>query len=55
MAWYGKFETAVSIDGNPWRILEGYETATEANKGHIKYENMSSKMNFPMLYAIIFS
>ena len=43
MAWYGNYETAVSIDSNNWRILEGYETAQQATKGHGKYENMSKQ------------
>lgn len=25
LAWYGNYETAVSIDRNDWRIVEGYE------------------------------
>ena len=41
LAWYGNYETAVSIDGEPWRILEAYETAKQAIEGHKKYENMS--------------
>lgn len=43
LAWYGKYETAVSIDGEPWRILEGYGTAPDAVQGHNKYENMSKR------------
>ena len=48
MAWYGNYETAVSIDGNDWRILEGYETEQQAREGHSKYENMSKQelLNF---------
>lgn len=41
MAWYGKYETALSIDGSSWRILEGYSTKEEAERGHNKYLNMS--------------
>ncbi len=43
MAWYGNYETAVSIDGEDWRILEGYETPQQAIEGHSKYENMSKQ------------
>ena len=48
MALYGNYETAVSIDGNDWIILEGYETEQQARKGHSKYENMSKQelLNF---------
>ena len=42
-AWYGNFETAISIDGEAWNIAEGYETAKQAVKGHEKYENMSKE------------
>ena len=42
-AWYGKYETAISIDGEAWNIAEGYETAKQAVKGHEKYENMSKE------------
>ena len=41
LAWYGNYEAAVSIDGEPWRILEGYATAKQAIEGHNKYEKMS--------------
>lgn len=48
LAWYGRYETAASIDGCPWRILEGYETAKDAINGHNKYEKMSKEelLNF---------
>lgn len=42
-AWYGNYETAVSIDKMPWKILEGYDTEEQAVKGHEKYENMSKE------------
>ena len=42
MAWYGKYETAIRLEGGfNWRIAEGYETEEEARKGHEKYVNMS--------------
>ena len=42
MAWYGKYETAIMLEGNfEWRIAEGYETEEEARIGHEKYVNMS--------------
>lgn len=43
LAWYGIYETAVSIDKQPWRILEGYETMRQAIEGHNKYEKMSKQ------------
>lgn len=44
MAWYGKYETAVSFDNqNHWRIAEGYETEDEAIKGHEKYCHMTDE------------
>ena len=42
MAWYGKYETAIRLEGGfNWRIAEGYETEEEARIGHEKYVNMS--------------
>lgn len=43
LAWFGIYETAVSIDGGDWRILEGYETSKQAIDGHSKYEKMSKQ------------
>ena len=44
MAWYGKYETAIMLEGGfEWRIAEGYETEEEAIKGHEKYVAMSEK------------
>ena len=41
MAWYGKYETAIRLEGGfNWRIAEGYETEEEARIGHEKYVNM---------------
>ena len=43
MAWYGKYETAIMLEGGfGWRIAEGYETEEEARIGHEKYVNMSA-------------
>ena len=43
MAWYGKYETAIGLEGSSgWRIAEGYETEEEARIGHEKYVNMSA-------------
>ena len=44
MAWYGKYETAIMLEGDfEWRIIaEGYETEEEARIGHEKYVNMST-------------
>ena len=44
MAWYGKYETAIGLEGGSgWRIAEGYETEEEAIKGHEKYVAMSEE------------
>lgn len=47
-AWYGKYETAISIDGELWNIAEGYETLEEAIKGHNRFAKMSREelMNY---------
>ena len=43
MAWYGKYETAIRLEGGfGLRIAEGYETEEEARIGHEKYVNMSA-------------
>lgn len=43
MAWYGKYETAIGLEGGfNWRIVEGYKTEEEARIGHEKYVNMSA-------------
>ena len=43
MAWYGKYETAIMLEGDfEWRVAEGYETEEEARIGHEKYVNMST-------------
>lgn len=41
MAWYGKYETAISIDEGKWRIYKGYDTKEEALKGHEEVKNMT--------------
>ena len=48
LAWYGEYETAVSIDGKPWRIARGYETLEEAIEGHDRFSSMSKEelMNY---------
>lgn len=43
LAWYGKYETAISVDGYNWRIASGYETKEEAIEGHKKYLNMTTE------------
>lgn len=43
MAWFGKYETAIMLEGlDCWRIAEGDETEEEAKVGHEKYVNMST-------------
>lgn len=42
MAWYGKYETAVSFDGGHcWIIAEGYDNYYSAVEGHTRYSKMS--------------
>ena len=41
--WYGKYETAVSIDGEPWRIAKGYRTLEKAIVGHYELSKMSKE------------
>lgn len=45
MAWYGRYETAISFSeaDNMWNIAEGYATLEEAKQGHKKYMNMPLK------------
>lgn len=44
MAWYGKYETAISFDNQEtWSIAEGYETFEKAVEGHDKYALMSKE------------
>ena len=43
LAWYGAYETAVSIDEKPWRIIVGYDTEAQATEGHKKYMAMSKE------------
>lgn len=43
MAWYGKYETGIFMEGIKWRIAEGYKTEKEAIKGHKKYAKMSKE------------
>ena len=41
LAWYGEYETAISMDGKDWRIVESYDIEEEAIKGHKKYTKMT--------------
>ena len=43
IAWYGRYETAISIDGEPWRIAKEYDTLEEAIKGHAKFSSMTKE------------
>ena len=43
MAWYGEYETAISINGEPWRIAKGYDTLEEAIKGHARFSSMTKE------------
>ena len=48
IAWYGRYETAISIDHEFWRIARGYNTLEEAIKGHARFSEMSKEelMNY---------
>ena len=43
IAWYGRYETAISINHTFWRIAKGYDTLEEAIEGHIKFATMSKE------------
>ena len=43
VAWYGRYETAISIDHSFWRIAKGYDTLEEAIKGHAKFSSMTKE------------
>ena len=43
IAWYGRYETAISIDHTFWRIAKGYDTLEGAIEGHIKFATMSKE------------
>ena len=43
IAWYGRYETAISIDHKFWRIAKGYGTLEEAIEGHDKFSKMSKE------------
>ena len=43
IAWYGRYETAISIDHTFWRIAKGYNTLEEAIKGHARFSSMSKE------------
>ena len=43
LAWYGEYETAISIDGKPWRIYRGYDSKEEALKGHEELTKMTKE------------
>ena len=43
LSWYGKYETAISIDGKPWRIYRGYDSKEEAIKGHEELTKMTKE------------
>ena len=42
-AWYGRYETAISIDYSFWRIAKGYDTLEEAIKGHARFSSMTKE------------
>ena len=48
VAWYGRYETAISIDGELWKIAKGYDTLEKAIEGHIRFSEMNKEelMNY---------
>ena len=43
IAWYGKYETVISIDSNFWKIAKGYNTLEKAIEGHVRFSEMSKE------------
>ena len=43
VAWYGRYETAVSIEYSIWRIAKVYDTLEEAIKGHARFSSMTKE------------
>ena len=43
VAWYGRYETAISIDHSFWMIAKGYDTLEDAIKGHARFSSMSKE------------
>ena len=43
VAWYGRYETAISIDHSFWRIAKGYDTLEDAIKGHARFSSMTKE------------
>ena len=43
VAWYGRYETAISIDGELWKIAKGYDTLEDAIKGHARFSSMTKE------------
>ena len=50
LSWYGKYETAISLDGNTWRIAAVYDTKEESIKGHEKYAKMTKEEILDLSY-----
>ena len=43
VAWYGRYETAISIDHSFWMIAKGYDTLEDAIKGHARFSSMTKE------------
>ena len=43
LSWYGKYETAISIDGSGFRLYKGYDSKEEALKGHEELTKMTKE------------
>ena len=43
VAWYGRYETAISIDHTFWRIAKGYNTLEKAIEGHVRFSKMTKE------------
>lgn len=43
LAWYGKYETAISLDGsNDWKVVKSYDSKIRAIQGHKEFLKMDT-------------
>lgn len=43
LTWWGEYETAISVDGSPWRIYKGYDNKESALEGHNIFLKMTKE------------
>ena len=41
--WCGRYETAISINSNLWKVAEECNTLEEAIEGHVRFSEMSKE------------